>query len=120
MLLFWRELLFETGVPFVKVELIRDNPIGRENVAAILAAVQQFDPSVRPQIERHLARTRPRPQRSALARVRYAMIRKQYELRRERRWAACALQALKLESFTVLVWTFRFLRRGCVLRRGRA
>ena len=36
MLLFWREMLVDCGIPFLKIELLRDNPLGIEDAAAIL------------------------------------------------------------------------------------
>jgi lipopolysaccharide biosynthesis protein len=111
MLVFWRELLLGEGIPFLKIELLRDNPIGGENARAILQAVERIAPSFCGLIKSHLARTTARPQRSALARSRYAMIRKRHDLRRENRWAAEAWNSVKLEILTLLVWAWRSGRR---------
>lgn len=119
MLMFWRELLFEESVPFLKIELLRDNPIGGDDATAILQAVQRIDPAYCTLIESHLARTTPRPRRSALARLRYAMIRKRYEFKREQRWGVGAFNHFKLEMLTVLVWTWR-LGRGLFRSRPRS
>jgi lipopolysaccharide biosynthesis protein len=52
----WRELLFDEGIPFLKVELLRDNPLGLEDAETILAAVDRLDPALSGVIGRHLAR----------------------------------------------------------------
>ena len=54
----WRELMFDEGIPFLKVELLRDNPLGLEDAEAILAAVDRLDPEFAGVIARHLARVR--------------------------------------------------------------
>jgi lipopolysaccharide biosynthesis protein len=87
----WQELLFEAGIPFLKVELLRDNPAGLEDAATILAAVDRFDPEFSSIIRRHLARMRsadagrtelstPRPR---LSRYRRMLIRNAYRRRRQ-------------------------------------
>ncbi len=55
----WRELLLEAGVPFLKIQLLRDNPLRLENAETILAAVERIDPEFSAVIRRHLARVRP-------------------------------------------------------------
>jgi lipopolysaccharide biosynthesis protein len=110
MLVFWRELLFDEGIPFLKVELLRDNPIGGKDAATILQEVEQIDPALCVLIKSHLARTTRRPPRSFLARWRYAMIRKSYGFKRENGGAGGAFNHLKLEILTVLVWTWRLGR----------
>jgi lipopolysaccharide biosynthesis protein len=54
----WQELLFDEGIPFLKVELLRDNPLGLEDADTILAAVDRLDPELAGVIARHLARVR--------------------------------------------------------------
>jgi lipopolysaccharide biosynthesis protein len=54
----WRELLFEQRIPFLKVELLRDNPLGLEDSDAILSAVSRLDPPFAGVIRRHLSRLR--------------------------------------------------------------
>jgi hypothetical protein len=111
MLIFWRELLLAEGIPFLKVELLRDNPIGGEDAMAILREVEPIDPAFCSLMKSHLARITTRPQRSALARSRYAMIRKRYDLKRKKRWIRGVLNFIKLESLTVLVHAGRMVRR---------
>jgi lipopolysaccharide biosynthesis protein len=59
----WRELLFDQGIPFLKVELLRDNPLGLEDAETILAAVQRLEPEFAGVIRRHLARVRTEDRR---------------------------------------------------------
>ena len=123
MLLFWRELLFEEGVPFLKIELLRDNPIGVEDATTILQAVAPIDPLIRPLIRSHLERTtdpdKPRrPLRPLLARYRYALIRKRYRLKRENRRLAAAWNLIKLETLTLPLSVWRRVRILFGLRQG--
>jgi lipopolysaccharide biosynthesis protein len=59
----WRELLLEQNVPFLKIELLRDNPLGLEDAETILDAVDSLDPEFSGIIKRHLARVRAEPAR---------------------------------------------------------
>jgi lipopolysaccharide biosynthesis protein len=111
MLVFSRELLLAQGVPFLKVELLRDNPIGGENATALSHAVERIDPSFWRLVKSHLARTTARPPLSALARSRYEMIRRHYDLKRNSRRVICALDLIKLEMLTVVVRAGRAVRR---------
>lgn len=52
----WRQLLFEEGVPFVKVELLRDNPVDLDDAETILAAVSSLDSDFSDIIRQHLKR----------------------------------------------------------------
>jgi lipopolysaccharide biosynthesis protein len=54
----WRQLLFEQGVPFLKVELLRDNPVELDDVDRILAAVSSLDSDFSNTIRQHLKRVR--------------------------------------------------------------
>jgi lipopolysaccharide biosynthesis protein len=120
MLVFWRELLLAEGIPFLKIELLRDNPLRGENATSILQAVERIDPSFCALIKSHLARTTARPQRSPLARSRYAMIRRRYDLKRENRWTIGALNLIELEVLTVVVRAGRIVRRLLRMRRDLA
>jgi lipopolysaccharide biosynthesis protein len=114
MLLYWRELLLGAGVPFLKIELLRDNPLGIEDAAEILRHVEQIDSEICSLIRAHLARTTTggptRPARAALARYRYALMRRYYRASSERRSMAAALTRLKLESMVIPVAIWRRLR----------
>jgi lipopolysaccharide biosynthesis protein len=87
----WRELLFDEGIPFLKVELLRDNPAGLDEAETILAAVDRFDPEFSAIIRRHLARMRtsdarrrePATPRPLLSRYRRALISHAYHRRRQ-------------------------------------
>lgn len=118
MLVFWRELLLVEGIPFLKIELLRDNPIGGENATTILQEVERVDASLCSLIKSHLARATARPPRSALARSRYAMIRKRYDPKHERRWTIGAFELIKLEALTAIVRTGRMAKRLLRLREG--
>ena len=107
MLLFWRELLIDEHIPFLKIELIRDDPLGGNETAAILQAVERADPTLHALIRSHLARLPRRPQRSALARLRYAMIRKSYGFQPQSRPGIGVLNRVTLEVLTALVWARR-------------
>jgi lipopolysaccharide biosynthesis protein len=107
MLLFWRELFQDENIPFLKIELLRDDPLGDNETAAILQAVELIDPVLCTLIKSHLARVPRRPQRSSLARLRYAMIRKSYGFQRESHHATGALNRAALEVLTALAWIRR-------------
>ena len=115
MLLFWREILFECGIPFLKIELLRDNPLGVEDPAAILASLQRIAPEWPGIIGSHLARARDaasqrRPQRPLPARQRYALIRKRYLLKKQNRWIAAAWSTIKLEILTAPLQAWRLVK----------
>lgn len=87
----WLELLLEEGIPFLKVELLRDNPAGLEDAKTILAAVDRVDPEFSGIIRRHLARilttdarrTEASTPRPLLSRYRRMLIRNAYHRRRQ-------------------------------------
>jgi len=113
MLLYWREALFDAGVPFLKIELLRDNAIGVEDAATILREVEQTDPEICGLIRAHLARTAvgpTRPRRVPLARYRYALMRRYDQARREHRPMAAALARLQLEVLAVPLAISRRIR----------
>lgn len=113
MLLHWREMLLNAGVPFLKIELLRDNPIGVEDAAAILQQVERIDPEICSLIRSHLARAAggpARPQRAPIARYRYALMRRYDRARSERRPMAAALARIQLESLIVPLAIWRRLR----------
>lgn len=55
----WRELLVYEQIPFLKIELLRDNPMDLEDKETILSVVKAVDPDVYDQIKDHLGRTAP-------------------------------------------------------------
>jgi len=121
MVLFWREVLFDAGVPFLKIELLRDNPLGIEDAATILQSVERIDASFCGLIRSHLARTTNfprRPRRPLLARYRYATIRKRYRLKRENRRVAAAWNLIKLELLTLPLSAWRRLGMLFGFRQG--
>jgi lipopolysaccharide biosynthesis protein len=54
----WRELLLEQGIPFLKIQLLRDNPLSLEDAETILAIVDRIDPEFSNIIRWHLTRVR--------------------------------------------------------------
>lgn len=109
--LFWRELLFEHGVPFLKVELLRDNPLGIENAATILQSVRRVEPALCDVIESHLARTRGvaavrRSRWPFFNRLRNLLIRKRYRLARDNKRLEAVMNAIFLEGLSapLIAW----------------
>lgn len=115
MLLYWREALFDAGVPFLKITL-RDNPIGVEDAATILRQVEEIDPEICGLIRTHLAGTPAasptHPRRDALARYRYALMRPYGKAKSERSSMAATLTRLQLESMIIPLAIWRRLRDG--------
>lgn len=113
MLLFWRELLVSERVPFLKVELLRDNPIRVEDTATILGVVDSIDPSFSSLIGSHLARTaRPQAslQRPFWSRWRHGLIRRRYRLQQENRPVSRAVNSAQLELLTASLHAWRFFK----------
>jgi hypothetical protein len=54
----WREMIEGEGVPFLKVELLRDNPTAVADLVDVPAVVSGHAPDLVAMIERHQARTR--------------------------------------------------------------
>jgi lipopolysaccharide biosynthesis protein len=57
---FWRELLLYEEIPFLKIELLRDNPMYLEDSETILSMVETLDPSLYCLIKDHLAQSSSR------------------------------------------------------------
>jgi len=104
MLLFWHEVLFEQGVPFLKIELLRDNPLEVEGAGAILREVAHTEPRFGSIIKSHLTRTRNtvavlrRP--LLLSRLRCTLIRKRFRRARQKRLMGAALLTVLLALVT--------------------
>lgn len=119
----WRELLFDFGVPFLKIELLRDNPIGVEDATTILQSIKKIDPAICNLISSHLARTaaadKPNHQQlSPAARYRIQLMRQYYGYRGQRRNLAVAWTLLKLDGLTLLASMVRKVRLLLRLRRA--
>jgi lipopolysaccharide biosynthesis protein len=113
MLLFWRELLLMEGVPFLKVELLRDNPIEVEDAETILRVVEMIDPTLFQVIKSHTTRTAHRKtsfQRPFLSRRKYALIRQRYRLQQDGRRFAGVWNSFKLESLSAILNRWRIFR----------
>jgi len=116
MLLFWREVLFDCGVPFLKIELLRDNPFGVEDAAIILQSVERIDHASCAAIKAHLARmsgpgSHHRAQRPQPARLRYALIRNRYRFTRDDHRLKVEFDAVMLELMSGLLIVWRALAR---------
>lgn len=111
--IYWRELLLDAGVPFVKIELLRDNPFGIEDEDAILRTLASLDGQSCPLISSHLARTKRQaaapasqgaaggqPLKERIIRRRYDLLRRGYALSRQRRLVAERLNLLGLDLLT--------------------
>lgn len=113
MLLFWRELLVADRVPFLKIELLRDNPIRVENATTVLRVADSIDPSFSSLISSHLARTaRPQTafQRPFWSRWRHALIRQRHRLQQEKRPVSRAVNSAQLELMTASLHAWRFVK----------
>lgn len=114
----WRELLISDEIPFLKIELLRDNPMNLEDQEVILSLVKLVDPSMYHPIKNHLARSIPHSTRrvrlSTLERrarqLRIDLIRKGYQLSRENRRLAEIWNFCKLSSISMMFSTWRMLR----------
>ena len=124
--LLWRELLLDAGVPFLKTELLRKNPLHLEKEDAILQLVQPMDESFCRLIRLHLARTADTgapitPHKNAvndwILKQRYAMLREGYRLSHEKRTALEIWNFVKFELFIV---TLRVCRALYLLLRNRS
>jgi lipopolysaccharide biosynthesis protein len=108
----WRELLLQEQVPFLKVELLRDNPFSLEGSEEILYVVELIDSSFCPLIKVHLARSvrkapRSRPSRW-MNRLMAKRVRRGYHLSRASRPIAELWNFVELGPLTVAlrVWSF--------------
>jgi lipopolysaccharide biosynthesis protein len=110
MLLFWREVL-ERGVPFLKIELLRANPLGVEDASTILATVERSDPALASFMSSHLARLKSSVPRSGPrpfpVRLQYALVRRRFRLKRENKRAATLWNAIALEAVTAPLTLWR-------------
>lgn len=92
----WRELLLYERIPFLKVELLRDNPLNLEDQETILSVVQSIDRSMYRSIKDHLSRSIPGSVdkkelsgfRQSANRLRFDLIRKGYHFSRGHQCAA--------------------------------
>lgn len=114
--LLWRELLCVAGVPFLKIELMRDNPMGLEDASTILKLVKSIEPAMGPLIEAHHRRTvnqydRLHPAVEFYRRQFYRMMRKDYVLSIEHRWTALTWNTIKLEIFTLPLWPWLIFKK---------
>ena len=119
--LLWREMITIEGVPFLKVALLRDNPLGLEDSADAEDVIKSRDPVLWTLIAAHQARIAPAdPQQSlsVLSRiiwlprlVYHSLMRKGYRLHRSRQRAAEACNFVLLAALLVVRAPARALRQ---------
>jgi Rhamnan synthesis protein F len=105
----WREMIEGEGVPFLKVELLRDNPTAVADLVDVPAVVSGHAPDLVAMIERHQARTRRAHvaiEGSTLRRRGYR-IRAEYRLMRSGRVTESYLAAA---AFLLLAVPYRLVR----------
>lgn len=119
MLFLWREILCDTGVPFLKVDLLRDNPLGMIDAATIFQAVHEIDPAFCDLMKSHLARiiagqSSHQSYESDLflliRRKQSELLRKGYYLKRENRRVAEVWNVIKLGPFIAVMHFKQVLR----------
>jgi lipopolysaccharide biosynthesis protein len=124
--LLWREMIVDEGIPFLKIELLRDNPLGLEDCESILRAIERRDPQACSLARSHLARSSVRPRSSAaihwITDYRRSALRREYRLTRRKRRAAALWNAVKMEALTQMFYAWQVLRgygleRAHLLRR---
>jgi lipopolysaccharide biosynthesis protein len=102
--LLWSELLLQEQIPFLKVELLRDNPLGLEDAETILSVVKTIDPSFCELIKAHLARSIRKRTDSRIRRwintLRARLARRGYQLNRSDRLIAELWNFIKLLFLT--------------------
>jgi lipopolysaccharide biosynthesis protein len=121
--LLWRELLFEEGVPFVKIDLLRSNPICVEDATTILRVLEPLDPQFCGLIKLHLARTASRELRHGRddtplgRRIRgyHTLLRNGYHLNRQKRRVAEVWNLIRIETLIVALRASRVLGVICGL-----
>jgi hypothetical protein len=101
--IFWREFLLSERIPFLKVELLRDDPMKLEENGSILSVVRVIDSSFSDLIEDHLRRSAPRSPAKCMSslrrwanRLRVRLLREGYRLSRTRSRSGEILNFMKL------------------------
>lgn len=88
----WKELIEQYGVPFIKVELLRDNPCSISNLSQWRTALARHAPELIPMVEMHLSRSgqrlaaAERSSRRFSAFVAEAFIKRDLQLDRSGNW----------------------------------
>jgi lipopolysaccharide biosynthesis protein len=119
--LFWREMITIEGIPFLKVALLRDNPLGLKDSADAGKVIEARDPALWNLIVAHQARiARPHPERppGLWQRVIWSprllyhrLMRKGYQLHRSHRRADEAYNFMLLAMLHVVRAAARPFRR---------
>jgi lipopolysaccharide biosynthesis protein len=94
----WREIICDAGLPFIKVELLRDNPMKLPGISDWRMIVAEKAPAMLAPIERHLGRVRnhsaPHDQSVNLF---AEMVRRDYRAARERKRFAQELNRIRFK-----------------------
>jgi lipopolysaccharide biosynthesis protein len=110
----WRELLVQEKIPFLKVELLRDNPFSLENSETMLSAVEPIDSSLCRLIKAHLARSvrkAPRSRRSRwMNRLMAKRVRRGYHLNRSNRAIAELWNFIELALLTAVLQVWNLIK----------
>ncbi len=117
----WRELAFDIGVPFLKIDLLKKNPMGLESADEILKLVEPIDRDLCRMIRSHLKRTgivktNPEPRNNAvrirIRAYRYALFRKGFRLNRQ---GSKMLEVLNFIKYELFLAAMHAVRAGKVL-----
>ena len=110
----WREILLQEKIPFLKVELLRDNPFSLEDSETILSVVESLDSSFCRLIKTHLIRSTrrgPRSRRSRwMNRLMAKRVRRGYHLNRANRPIAEIWNFIELALLTVVLHVWNFIK----------
>lgn len=120
--LFWREMIMIEGIPFLKVALLRDNPLGLKDCADAEEVVGTRDPALWKLIVSHqarIARPDPLPSPNLWRRIMWSprllyhrLMRKGYRLHRSGRQASEAYNFMLLAALHMVRAPARALRRS--------
>lgn len=92
----WREIICDAGLPFIKVELLRDNPMKLPGVSDWRTIVAEKAPAMLAPIERHLGRVRnPSAPHDQSVNLFAEMVRRDYRAARERNRIAQELNRVR-------------------------
>jgi lipopolysaccharide biosynthesis protein len=114
--LLWRELLFDAGVPFLKVDLLRDNPLFLTDTENFLCEISPLDSRLVELIRSHLENSSHKESNLAArvtlrtrwrVRSQYAMMRRGYKARRQGRRVAEASNFAKWHLLLMILGVWR-------------
>ena len=115
----WKELVEVVGIPFIKVELLRDNPHSISDVMAWRSVVHARSPELIPMIERHLSRDRQDWIHNSRVICFSRLITKESFMRRDfrlDRLGKLIKKRLNRRAFEIAMKSYRSMRDGFGLR----